>query len=187
MKRSRYAILNGPDHSVSTVFINPYRFPAGGGGATSFVTSVTAGSTRNNWNGEVGFRFTVGASPITVTELARWVLAGNTNAHNVSIYGNIFTGSPTLIAQVSIDTSGAPTNAFKSEAISPVVLSAATIYCIVSEELSGGDSFLNSNTSITTTTVATVVDAVYRSGTSGAFHNNGGPAGFAYVPPSFSY
>lgn len=53
--------------------------------STAFVDSTTLGTARNDFSGWVGFKVTIGAHPITVTSLGRWVASGNTQAHTVKI------------------------------------------------------------------------------------------------------
>src|SRR6478609_5163096 len=89
---------------------------------TQFVSSVSGGTARNDFTGQLGYSFTVGASPITVNQLSRYIVSGNSGSHTVYIYGNPGT-TIDLIAQVSINTSGATASTFKSVSITPVVLS----------------------------------------------------------------
>jgi hypothetical protein len=55
---------------------------------TSFVTNQTLGTLRNNFTGNVGYKFTVGTSPVTVTQFGRWVVAGNSGAHTLTVSGH---------------------------------------------------------------------------------------------------
>ncbi|MBL9212134.1 MAG: S8 family serine peptidase, partial [Opitutaceae bacterium] len=54
-------------------------------GATAFVTSHVAGTIRNNYSGWVGMQLTIGASPVTVTELGRIMASGNSGTHTVKL------------------------------------------------------------------------------------------------------
>jgi hypothetical protein len=63
---------------------------------TAFVTGQTLGSLRNDFSNWVGFRFTVGSSNITVGELGRWVVSGNSGTHAVKL----------VLASTGADVSG---------------------------------------------------------------------------------
>lgn len=55
------------------------------GSGIEFAVSVTLGTARNNFTGNVGIRIEVGPDPITVTALARWCISGNSATHTVKI------------------------------------------------------------------------------------------------------
>ena len=63
------------------IIINPYRFGAPPAVDPPLITAQTPGAPRNNFDGSLGFRFTVGGAAITVTALGRWVVAGNAQTH----------------------------------------------------------------------------------------------------------
>jgi hypothetical protein len=52
-----------------------------GGTTTAFVTSTTPGAARNDFAGWLGMKITVGASPMTVTDLGRYMLSGKSQMH----------------------------------------------------------------------------------------------------------
>src|SRR5438552_19103935 len=52
---------------------------------TPFVTSVTLGKLRNDFNGWVGMEITVGGTPVVVSSLARYIISGNTAVHTVKL------------------------------------------------------------------------------------------------------
>jgi hypothetical protein len=152
--------------------------------STAFVTGQTLGSLRNDYSNWVGFRFTVGSSNITVGELGRWVVSGNSGAHTVKLV-LASTGADVSGGSVSIATSGATAGQFKYVALgSPVTLLANTTYYIVSQESNGGDQWYDLNTTLTSTSVATINSPVY--GSTGAWNTPSG-AGKGYVPVSFKY
>jgi len=82
----------------------------GGSGSTTFVTGVTLSSLRNNFSGWIGFRFAVGSAPITVTQLGRWVVSGNSGNHTVKLI--VEAGNDVSGASVTVNTSGAPAGQF---------------------------------------------------------------------------
>jgi hypothetical protein len=104
--------------------------------STEFITSSPSTALRSDFTGCVGFNFTVGASSITVTDLGRWVVSGNSLSHTVKIVDT----SGTIIVSASINTAGQPVG-FTYTSIAPTVLIAATTYIILSEETSPGDEW----------------------------------------------
>ena len=92
---SKPAVISNPTFSDGTTYHNhvgttnqsygPVNVRVGG---EHGVAGVAAGSVRDNYDGWVGCQFTVGAVPVTISELGRWVLAGNTGSHVVKTVGN---------------------------------------------------------------------------------------------------
>jgi hypothetical protein len=160
---------------------------SGGGDPIEFVTGQTLGSARTDGGGYyVGFRFTVGAAPITITHIGRWVPtvgAAQSQVHDVyvsSAAGAILEAS-TINAAL-----GTPGEYQWVELNTPVVCSAATGYGVLCEEFSGNDTFYNSDTTVTTETDATINRAVYSDPAGGqALFDDG--AGNAFGPVSFKY
>lgn len=104
---------------------------------TAFVTTTTTGVRRNDYSGWVGFKFTTGNATVVVTELARWVVSGNTQTHAVRL---VKASDGSVLGTVSIATAGAPAGAFKYASLSTsVTLAANTAYYLMSQETSGGD------------------------------------------------
>ncbi|MGH7955545.1 MAG: choice-of-anchor Q domain-containing protein [Opitutaceae bacterium] len=128
---------------------------------TPFVTGQTLGTLRNNVTASGGFKFTVGSSPMTVSELGRWVVAGNSQAHTVKLVV-ASTGANVSGGSVSIATAGAPAGQFKYAALAaPVTLAANTAYYVVSGETNGGDQWYDGNTTLTHTSAAVINSAIY--------------------------
>jgi hypothetical protein len=135
---------------------------------TSFVTKQTLGTLRNNFTGGVGYKFTVGASPVTVTQLGRWVVAGNSGAHTLTL---VRQPDNAPLATVSVTTSGATAGTFKYVALgSPVTLAANTSYYFVSTETNGADRWYDDNSTLATNTVAVINNSEYYS--NGTYTNN---------------
>jgi len=150
---------------------------------SQFVQSVTAGTPHNDFTGSVGMQIAVGGSPITVRGLCRYVLSGNSQVHNVHI-ANVATGIDVASAQVA--TAGVPANSNACTLFyPPVALAANSGYFVVSDETSGGDTWYGQNTTVTSSSVATVVQPIYNSQgytcPSGCVVNN------TYGPPSLLY
>lgn len=132
-------------------------------GPPVFVTGVTQfASLRNNYDDYVGFKFTVGASNITVKTVGRWVVSGNSGTHDVAIFNT----SGTILGMATVNTSGKPAGAFAYATLSPsITLSASTDYYIMSFEFVGGDQWYDlgttTKTTVTTTSVASLLGASY--------------------------
>ena len=79
-----------------------------GAGDTAFITGELLSSTlRNDQSTNVGFQVVIGASDITVTQLGRWVVSGNSQSHTLYVFNN----SCSVVASVAVNTSGAPAGA----------------------------------------------------------------------------
>jgi hypothetical protein len=110
---------------------------------------------RNDYTGFIGVQITTGTKYLSVSSLGRFVLSGNTQAHLVKIV-DASTGLD--VGSVTINTSGAPAGKFAYAALSsPVALVPGIPYYIVSQETSGGDSWYDSNTTVTTTLDASAI------------------------------
>ncbi|MFA7342760.1 MAG: hypothetical protein WC003_00515 [Terrimicrobiaceae bacterium] len=158
--------------------------PGAVGSGTPFVTGQTLGGLRNNYTASLGFKFTVGSSPITVTELGRWVVSGNTQTHTVKLV-LASSGADVSGGSVSVATAGAPAGQFKYAALAaPVTLSANTAYYVVSRETNGGDQWCNPGPLTYNTSVATM-NGLVSSATHTAPWSTGGPANNSYIPVSF--
>src|SRR5688572_14515075 len=88
-------------------------------GDTAFVTGQTLANLRNDYTGWVGMRITVGAANVTLTELGRWVVSGNSQPHTVKVV-LASSGADVAGASVSITTAGSPAG-FKYAALSSPV------------------------------------------------------------------
>jgi hypothetical protein len=155
-------------------------------GPTSWVTAVTAGAVRNNYSSFVGLAFTTGTSPISVYQLGRWVLSGNSASHTVKLT-LASSGVDVAGGSVSVSTSGQTAGQFAYASLpSQIALPASTKYYLTSLEVSGGDTWYDLNTTLTTTNAATCNSAefYYTTGTEwlaeGTGGNSYGPVGFTY-------
>ena len=105
---------------------------------------------RNDYTGWVGTALAVGVNPITLTDLGRWVVSGNSGSHTVKLV----TTSNTDVSggSVSVNTSGATSGQFVYAPLAaPVLLAANTTYYVVSQESTGigADKWFDTNTSST--------------------------------------
>jgi hypothetical protein len=165
--------------------VSPYRFAAaggGGGGGTAAVTSYTPGTARNNSTAAFGINF-IADSNMTVTELGRWVISGNSQTHTVTIRNN----AGASLGSVSIDASSGA-GAFKYAVLSsPVSLTAGNRYWILSDETNGGDQWYNGDSAVSFTADFSSIFSAYfvsvgdfGSEVSGKNH---GPVSFKYTIP----
>lgn len=150
---------------------------------TPFITAVMPGTPRNDASLIVGCKFTVGATPLTVRALGRWVLAGNTGTHLMKLADA--SGTDIVGASTTVVTAGVAAETFSyANLSSPVVLSASTAYFIGSTELLAGDQWLDENSVLTTTAAATINRSAYSGG--GPWAEN--PVGVkSYGPVNFKY
>ena len=127
----------------------------GSSAVVDFVTAVSPSSTlRNDYTGWAGLRFTVGPAPVTITELGRWVLSGNSQDHTVKVVD--MNGMDVPGVAVNVPTAGRPAGQFSYATLAAqVLLEANTSYYLVSQETSGGDQFLAYNNVLTTSMGAT--------------------------------
>jgi len=143
-------------------------------GLTPLVDAVnTFGTLRNNWNGWIGFYFQVGATPLVVTELGRWVVSGNTGSHTVQLFSS--NGTPVSGGSVTVNTSGQTPGEFAySPLSSPLTLAANTTYAVMSQEVNGGDQWYDyANTQIALSPEASGAFAVWAPPFTGAVGGSG--------------
>ena len=127
--------------------------------STTLVTSYVQGTLRNDFNGWLGMKITVGASPITVTSLGRMFYTGNNGTHSLKV---VFAsnGADVPGGGASLNMSGGTAGQFKYALLSGLTLAANTSYYVVSLEASGGDKWATDNTQVTPTTAATCDGAI---------------------------
>ena len=173
-----------PDAPVDTGYVPAgfyYHLPP-----VSFVTGQTLSSLRNDLSGWGGMKITVGAAPLMIYELGRWVVSGNTAAHAVKIV-TADTNLDIAGASVSVATAGAQAGFKYGTLASPVTLAANTAYYILSSETNLGDQWCNQDTTLTyNSSVATLNNAVYSFGGSSfinqsTVYGSFGPVDFRYA------
>jgi hypothetical protein len=155
----------------ATVTVNP-------SAGTTLVQSVSlTAPKRNNWSGYNGMQFTTGSTGITVSQLGRWVIAGNIQSHQLELV-DASTGS--VLAATTLNTAGLPAGFAYAPLPSPVTLSANHSYYLVSLETVGGDYWYDNSQITTPTSLVRSIDHGIFS-YSGAWYP-GGLADNAYVP-----
>ncbi|MEO8426037.1 MAG: Ig-like domain-containing protein, partial [Verrucomicrobiota bacterium] len=128
---------------------------ATGGASTPFVTSFVPGSSENNFSGWLGMGFTVGSAPITVTQLGRLWLSGNSLVHALKLV-DATTRADVPNGSVSLSMAGGSAGQFVYGILpGAITLLANTRYYLVSQETPGGDQWAYDNTRVTTTSAAT--------------------------------
>src|SRR6185295_978472 len=76
---------------------------ATGGASTPFVTSFVEAGPHNDFAGWLGMGFTVGSAPITVTQLGRLWLSGNSLTHTLKLVNaNTRTDVPNGLVSISM-------------------------------------------------------------------------------------
>lgn len=155
-----------------------YYFAGGAVTDTPFVTSASLGIL-SAIDGFYGMKITVAGSPITVTELG---IYGNASHYSASITLYIRSSTGTDLGNVSV-TWGTGGQYYYGTLASPVVLSASTVYYIMTDDLNANDVYASATTTVTTTGVATVNDAAF--GQPPSDETTG--AGHAYGPLNFKY
>ena len=149
-----------------------------------FIESASLGRIRSDHQGRVGMEIKIGGSDITVTHLGRWVHEGNREAHVVNLV-DAQTLKDVPHASVSIDLSKQKPGDFAyAELSSPVILRAGLRYYVVSaEEL---DVWADSDTAVTTASVAECISAIFFHGHDGNWQKDGGN-NTSFVPVNFMY
>lgn len=146
------------------------------------VVSQVLGTPRNDFSGWVGFRFTIGASSITLKSLGRWCKAGNVQNHTVVIVPNGGTVEAPIATVVINGASASDDYAFAD--IADANLSSGATYFIMSHEFDGGDLWYDFDTTIITTLDVTDDRGSYC--VAGSPISVGVP-GTAFVTPNFKY
>lgn len=106
--------------------------------ASSFVVKPTT-AARNNHTGALGFTFSV-SSQITVSQLGRLYVAGNTLNHVIKLWISTNTVTP-LASGTILNASTSDSDGFKWVSITPVTLMTGNTYAIAIDELSGFDTW----------------------------------------------
>src|SRR6185437_16921804 len=150
------------------------------------VTGVSLSTNvRNNFDGWVEFELTVGSTPLVVSDLGRWVRSGNSGTHTVKLVGA--NGLDIPGAAVTVSTAGATAGEFKYVALTnAITLASDTSYYLVSQEVSGGDTWYEWDSTLTSSGAATINNPIYAPNGSSSFGQVGG-SNNSYVPVSLRY
>jgi beta-glucanase (GH16 family) len=129
----------------------------------ALVTGVSTGTTTNShsnfqWDGYVGMKFTTGSGGLTVSQLGRYVVSGNSQTHDLKLV-DAATGIDVPNSVTTVNTSGAAAGTFVYASLpANVTLQPNHSYYLLSHEGNGGSSdswYSGANTTITTTSAIT--------------------------------
>jgi hypothetical protein len=136
----------------------------------------------------VGFCFQVGSLPVTVTELGRLVVSGNSGTHALKLV-DANTGLDVPGGSTTITTAGKPAGIFTYAPLpSPVVLAAGGWYNVMSLESAGGDRWYNHpDCHIWLTSAATARGACWQHPQTGEYYYDPYQAPQTYVPVNLRY
>ncbi|MBV8903938.1 MAG: hypothetical protein JOZ22_09920 [Acidobacteriia bacterium] len=147
----------------------------------SLISNQTLGSVRTDGPYCAGIQITIGAKNVTVTDLGRWVQAGNTQSHQMVLEdssGNILTSG-------NLATAGQSPGDYAYVSIPPTTLSAGGTYYILSQEYSSGDGWYDA-LPVASSPAATIEHAAWQS-RCGSGPVNPYVRGSAYGPVNFIY
>ena len=128
---------------------------------SSFVTSMTPGTLRNDFTGWVGMKITVGPQAIAISSIGRLVVTNNSRSHTLKIVDAVTSND---LAVTNINTSGAPAGVILYGALSaPLILSPNSAYYVMSRETAGSseDQWYELNSIVQTTAAAVVNGPAY--------------------------
>jgi len=152
---------------------------------TPFVVNATPGTPKQDFTGFAGMAIKVGPNSLTVYALGRMFAQGNANSHTVKIV-DATSGLDVMGGSVSVNMAGGTLNAFVYAALAaPITLNANAAFYVVSSEIAGGDFFYDNDTTVQTTTAASVTSAVYTDATTPFTPT--ASAGHTYGPVDFKY
>jgi YD repeat-containing protein len=124
--------------------------------SSAMITAGTLGTATNTYSGWVGVQITVGSGALLVTDLGRWVKSGNSGIHVVKLVA-ASSGADVPGGSVSINTSGATSGQYAYATLAaPILLQPSTTYYILSQEVSGGDSWYSATTALTPASGVTI-------------------------------
>ena len=149
---------------------------------TSYLTSATLGTLRNNFTGWVGMSVTIGGSPLTVTALGRIVVSGNSGTHAVKLV--TATGADVVGGSANVTPSGVAGTFSYGTLSAPLTLNANTTYYVVSRETAGGDFWYDYDTTLRTVSAASLTNSVYSNGVGYVVLAG---SGHSYGPVSFLF
>lgn len=134
---------NVPLLDAANAFTAAQSITVAGSDATTYTSFATWQTTaaRNNITFDLGYDFTP-AVDITVSELGRLYVAGNSNNHVIRVW-NTATQS-VVVSGTVLNASSSDGNNYKWVSVTPTVLAAGTVYSITCAETNGGDTWKDS-------------------------------------------
>ncbi|MEO8097235.1 MAG: hypothetical protein ABI811_05995, partial [Acidobacteriota bacterium] len=155
-----WVVLPSPDTYVPVNFTY-----IGGPNVTGALLTGSSGTVlRNNSNGWVGMKLTIGTAAKTVSSLGRYCAAGSTGLHIVKLV-NATTGEDLAGGAASLSLSGCVAGQFLYSSLpNSISLAAGASYYLVSQEFNGGDRWYDF---AAVTTLGGTASAVYSENGSG--------------------
>ena len=153
---------------------------------TPFVTSVISGNLRNNFTGWVGMSVQVGTSPLVVSTVGRFYLAGNNQPHTLK-WVLALTGKDVPGGSVTFTPTGVSGQFSYATLASSITLLPNTLYYLVSHEQAGGDLWYDLNTQLTSTADGSLHGGIWSSDTTPPSWGPTGASNNTYVPVDFRY
>ena len=147
-----------------------------------FILAQTLGAN-DDVNDQRGCKFTVGASPITITELGLWIL-GPPGQYSATLDVFIYDIDGTSLTSASIPTTGG-INQYIFTAIAPLNLSANTSYYLVTQVLAFNTTKSAATLATSVAPAATIDDAVF--GEAPTFNLSGVGANHVCGPVNFRW
>lgn len=154
-----------------------------GPASTSWLTGTTLGATRNNFTGNLGCQLT-NKTTLTVVSLGYYVLSGSTGTHHAVLWNE----ACNVLASNVLDYTGLSTGWYYVDVAVPPQITPGIYYLGISQ-VSAGDSFYDSDTSVTTTADVDDTQAAYGADETcptslqGTPNRMFGPVNFKYTKP----
>lgn len=169
------------------VYRNTARQPA--------ITGQTLGS-QTQLTGNYGFRFQVGANPIYVYNVGRWVSSFSPNGNNKTIY--LFRESDGVtLANTGLNLANAAAGGYlympvqkpgwTMQSQTPVRLEANTVYGLVCTETASGEVFYGGNTGVTAASGITILNSISADSSSGWVATTLTNGSYAAGPVNFQF
>jgi len=140
------------------------------------------GTMRNDFSGFVGMRFTVGGAPLIISQLGRWVVAGNSQTHTLKLADASGNDLPGGSASLNLNGLGGGQYAYAPLTAS-ITLAANTSYYLTTGETTGGDQWYDHGP-VTAGSAGVVNGAAYQYNGAFTFSN---VSGTAYGTPNLLY
>ncbi len=176
---NKLTLVTGTDNSGSYCG-GPVGMKDGSGNA--LVTVGTLGSQVNShsgwqWYGWIGMRFTTPSAGLTVSQLGRYAISGNTQVHQVRIF-DAATGDD--LAKAVVNCSGQNGWVYAAIAGGNKTLAGSHAYYLMTDNYSGQDNFYSGSTTVSGSGGVTVNNSAWGGWHSGSLYSmDAVPAGFA--------
>ena len=149
-----------------------------------FVTSFALGTYSNTYSGWAGMEILVGANSLEIHAVGRVFAPGDFMQHAIKIVDK--TSGLDLTPPLILDTIGGMDGQMQTAPVAnPVTLNKNSPYYIISKEMAGADHFYQDDSTVQTTNVATVVNAI-KGDQVGPYIPSAGP-NHCFGPLTFQY